>query len=447
MQKILLASSLALLAACGSVQKQNDTSTIDSSMQYVPGEVLVKFKSGSVSVQNISQAGVSLQALRTLSGGEVLYTVRAQQSADQVLQTVETLSKRSDIEYAQPNWIYRTAAVPNDPEYAKQWHYSALKLPAAWDLTTGVGSPVVAVIDTGKTNHPELTSRWVGGYDFVSDRTTAADGNGRDSNATDPGDACLSDGATTNSWHGTHVAGTVGASTNNGVGVAGVNWNAKILPVRVLGRCGGSTADIIDAIRWSAGLRVSGVPTNTNPAKVLNMSLGGSLPTGQTCSTADPATQGAINDVVARGTVVVVAAGNSNQDTRRFTPASCANTVTVAATGPTGKRAAYSNFGPDVDVAAPGGDVNVSGTRNLADGVLSTLPNNAGTTYGYAFYQGTSMATPHVAGIVSLMLARNSSLTPAQVLTKLKSTSVTISRTNCAEGCGSGLVDAAAAVK
>ncbi|MEE7566353.1 S8 family serine peptidase, partial [Xanthomonas sp. Kuri4-3] len=182
---------------------------------------------------------------------------------------------------------------------------------------------------------------------------------------------------------GTHVAGTIAAVTNNAVGVAGTAYNAKIVPVRVLGRCGGYTSDIADAIVWASGGSVSGVPANANPAEVINMSLGGS----GTCSTTY---QNAINGAVSRGTTVVVAAGNSATNVSSSVPANCANVIAVAATTSAGAKASFSNYGTGIDVSAPG------------QGILSTL--NSGTTTpgnaSYASYNGTSMAAPHVAGVV-----------------------------------------------
>jgi serine protease len=456
-QKLGFFGIAALMVACGGLlsEQTEPQISLENRPQFVEGEVIVRFKDGAVAPASLGLAGAALSVEREMSGGERLYsfssavTTQTAQGTG-VLEVVERLLARADVEFAQPNYLYYPMAVPNDPSYASQWHYPAINLPQAWDLTTGSGSPIVAVIDTGKTNHPDLVGRWVGGYDFISSKSTAKDGNGRDSDATDVGDGgfCFPYN-TPNSWHGTHVAGTIGANTNNGVGVAGVNWNARILPVRVLGKCGGSTADIIDAIRWSGGLSVSGVPANANPAKVINMSLGGSLSAGQTCATNDTATQNAINAVTAQGVSVVVAAGNSNKDTKTFTPASCNNTITVAALNRSNAKAYYSNYGPDVDIAAPGGDTqtDTNGNGIKDDGVLSTLLNSNGSSYTYTYYQGTSMATPHVAGLVSLMLARNPSLTPAQILSKLKSTSTPISSSQCSQGCGAGLINALTAVQ
>ncbi len=238
------------------------------------------------------------------------------------------------------------------------------------------------------------------------------------------------------SWHGTHVAGTVAAVWDNGRGGAGAAPRAKVQPVRALGKCGGYLSDIVDGLVWAAGGSVSGVPANRTPAKVVNMSLGGA---GACSSTY----QAGVNAAVARGSTVVVAAGNSNADVAAYQPASCTGVVTVAALDRGGNRAAYSNYGTRVDVAAPGGE---TGGRT-ADGVLSTL--NAGSTTpgaeSYAFYQGTSMATPHVAGLAALLLGEKA-LTPAQVESALKATARPVPGT-CTGGCGAGLVDAYAAVR
>jgi serine protease len=229
------------------------------------------------------------------------------------------------------------------------------------------------------------------------------------------------------------VSGTIAARTNNGSGVAGVAYNARVLPVRVLGRCGGYTSDIADGLAWASGAAVPGVPTNPNPARVANLSLGGSGPCGT-------AMQNAINTARTRGMVVVVAAGNERQNAANSSPANCTGVVVVAATTRAGGRASYSNFGAIVDVAAPGGS---TGNGN---GVLSTL-NTGTTTPGndtYAYYQGTSMATPHVAGVAALMLSVNPALTPAQVETTLRNTTRAFPAT-CSQ-CGTGIVNARAAV-
>jgi serine protease len=329
---------------------------------------------------------------------------------------------------------------PNDSSYASQWHYyestGGLNLPTAWDKATGSGV-VVAVIDTGFRPHADLAANLLTGYDMISDATVGNDGDGRDGDASDPGDWTSGQCGTaqSSSWHGTHVAGTIAAVTNNGSGVAGVAFGAKVVPVRALGTCGGYTSDIADGIVWASGGTVSGVPGNANPARVINMSLGG----GGAC---DFTTQSAIDGARSRGTVVVVAAGNSNTDASGFSPANCAGVVSVASVDRNGSKAYYSNFGSSVDVAAPGGDV----TTGSGNGVLSTL-NTGSTTPGsdtYAYYQGTSMASPHVAGVAALMLSANGGLSADDVEAQLKSTARGFPGT-CAS-CGTGIVDANAAV-
>ncbi len=390
------------------------------------------------------QFGVSMKTMHSTATGANVVSLGKRLSIAEVTALAKDLKDRdSNVEYAEPDRMMKKLFVPNDPRYTEQWQYyettGGLRLPAAWDVTTGSGINV-AVIDTGYRPHTDLSGQFIGGYDFITDTAISADGNGRDADASDPGDSTSAgqcgagEPSSTSSWHGTHVAGTIAAKTNNGVGVSGVAFNSKIVPVRVLGKCGGYTSDIADAIIWASGGSVSGVPANPNPARVINMSLGG----GGAC---DTTTQNAINSARSRGTVVVVAAGNENSDASGSNPANCAGVVTVAATNRSGGRAYYSNYGSVVDVAAPGGDVRTSG-----GGILSTL--NSGTSTpgadSYAFYQGTSMATPHVAGVAALMLSKNPSLTPDQVESTLKSTSRAFPA-SCS-GCGVGLVDAAKAV-
>ncbi|RMG65314.1 MAG: hypothetical protein D6709_03105 [Chloroflexi bacterium] len=401
-----------------------------------------------------AQAGMALTHVREMSGEAHVLRLPEPMPYEAVALIAKQLEQLAEVEYASPSERMFIALTPNDPLYSQQWHYSApapgnygANLPNAWNITTGSTSIVVAVVDTGILfGHPDLSGRTVSGYDFVSDVTKANDGDGRDANASDPGDWASADEcypgspALSSSWHGTHVAGTIGAGTNNATGVAGINWVSKILPVRVLGKCGGTSSDIIDGVRWAAGLSVPGVPANANPARVINLSLGG-------ISACSSAWQNAINQVVSNGAVVVVAAGNSNAPAGNFTPAGCANVITVAATQRNGSKAYYSNYGPAVEISAPGGETR----SNTSDGVLSTLNNGATApgAHSYKFYQGTSMAAPHVAGIASLMLSVKPALTPAQVLALLQSTATPFpSGSTCnTTNCGAGIVNAAAAVQ
>jgi serine protease len=401
-------------------------------------------------------AGVALAYGRELADNAHVLRLPTTMTLAQVSEIAHRVATLPEIEYAEPDVIMQPWITPNDTQYGNQWHYFppvagtyGANLPGAWDITTGSPSVVIAIIDTGILPHADLAGRTVPGYDFIVDTAIANDGNGRDADPSDPGDwvtaaesasgPLLGCQVRNSSWHGTHVAGTIGANSNNAFGVAGINWQSKIEVVRVLGKCGGYSSDIVDGIRWAAGLSVSGVPANANPAKVINMSLGGSGVCGSTY-------QNAINAAVAAGTVVVVAAGNSNANAANYQPASCAGVITVASTGRTGSRAYYSNFGATVEIAAPGGDTS-TGTAN---GVLSTL--NTGTTVpaaeSYAYYQGTSMATPHVVGLVSLLFSVNPTLTPAQVLSLLQGTVTPFpAGSSCTiTTCGPGIINAAAAV-
>jgi serine protease len=457
---LTLAMSLGLGSAAWAVQPPpaagNAATAAASEMPELTDRVIVKYRNAANASQvdpaTLAKAqmagnrsGVRLSHQRARGDGNHVLRMDKRLTVDQARTLAQAIqSGDSNVEYAEPDRIMRIQLVPNDPSYASQWHYyetaGGLTAPTAWDKSTGAGI-TVAVIDTGYRPHADLVANIVPGYDFIGDTFVSNDGNGRDADALDPGDAVAANecggthAAQSSSWHGTHVAGTIAAVTNNAVGVAGVAYGAKVMPVRVLGKCGGYTSDIADAITWASGGTVSGVTATATPARVLNLSLGGS-------GACDTTTQTAINGARSRGTVVVVAAGNSNANAANYSPASCAGVITVAAVGRTGGRAYYSNYGASVEVAAPGGDMSTGSTN----GVLSTL--NTGTSApgadSYAYYQGTSMATPHVAGVVALMLAKNSALTPDQVDTMLKSTARAFPAT-CSQ-CGAGIVNASAAV-
>jgi len=347
----------------------------------------------------------------------------------------------------------RVQSTPDDPYYAQyQWHFhnptGGIRAPAAWDASTGEGV-VVAVLDTGITAHSDLDGNVLEGYDFITDAFISRRATDeRVPGAQDLGD--WNDDATQcpvsdSSWHGTHVTGTVAEKTGNGVGMAGVAHGAKVLPVRVLGRCGGYESDIADAIVWASGGSVDGVPANANPAEVINLSLGGA----GVCD-AQSDMQLAINGAISRGTTVVVAAGNNNADAANFTPASCTGSITVGATRITGGRASYSNFGTRIDLSAPGGGGSVDGNPGgyvwQAWHDSPTSPVEGAETY--IGYTGTSMAAPHVAGVVALLQSvAQSPLTPAQVKALLVDTArdfpVSIPS---ATPLGAGILDAAAAV-
>ncbi|BBJ97645.1 S8 family peptidase [Xanthomonas campestris] len=403
-----------------------------------PSALTTSLRTAARAVPAKAGKALGLNSVRRLALGPELV------SADRALDRAEAetlmrqLAADPNVQSVEVDQILHATLTPNDTRLSEQWAFgttnAGLNIRPAWDKATGSGT-VVAVIDTGITSHADLNANILAGYDFISDATTARDGNGRDSNAADEGDWYAANEcgagvpAASSSWHGTHVAGTVAAVTNNTTGVAGTAYGAKVVPVRVLGKCGGSLSDIADAIVWASGGTVSGIPANANPAEVINMSLGG----GGSCSTT---MQNAINGAVSRGTTVVVAAGNDASNVSGSLPANCANVIAVAATTSAGAKASYSNFGTGIDVSAPG------------SAILSTL--NSGTTTpgsaSYASYNGTSMASPHVAGVVALVQSvAPTALTPAAVETLLKNTARALPGA-CSGGCGAGIVNADAAV-
>jgi len=451
----LVASCLGLATlACSPAATAGGASDDDVALQTAitshTDRLIVKYKAGTVAASRANsqamaraheaanRAGVQMSYLRTNAfGAHVMKLDRLLEVGEVQALASEVARADLDIEFAEPDHRVHAMYTPSDPGYSLQWHYQdpvgGINAPLAWDKTVG-GGMLVAVIDTGYRPHADLAANIIGGYDFISDTFNANDGNGRDSSPLDPGDwvsanACggTHPARTYSTWHGTHVAGTVAAVTNNGLGVVGVAYGAKVVPVRVLGRCGGYDSDIADAITWASGGSVSGVPTNPYPARVLNMSLGGPHSCNSTW-------QAAINGARSRGAVVVVAAGNDSTDASGHEPANCAGVIAVAATNSGGARASFSNYGAVVDLAAPG------------TSVYSTA-NSGSTTPGvdtYEYKAGTSMATPHVAGVAALMLSWNGTLTPDQVESKLKSSARAFPG-SCVQ-CGAGIVDANAAL-
>jgi serine protease len=387
-----------------------------------------------------ASAAMALSHVRSMSGNAHVVRLERRMGHADARRLARLLALDPRVQAVEPDLRVFAQQLPNDPMFAQQWHYyeaaGGINLPAAWDITSGSPSLVIAVLDSGVTAHADLAGRLLPGYDFIANTTNANDGNGRDANANDPGDYGCDN--SNSSWHGTHVAGTLGALSSNSSGVSGINWKSKLLPVRVTGRCGGYTSDLIDGLRWAAGMEIAGVPSNPNRARVANISLG---TVSDSCSAAF---QSAINDVTARGMVVVAAAGNGGTAVSSFSPANCSGLITVAAITRSGAKAAYSNTGSTVTIAAPGGGGGF--------GILSTV--NTGLTVpaadGYAYFQGTSMAAPHVAGTASLMLSANPTLTPAQVRQLMQSSARAFpvgTESDCSPGsCGAGIVDAGAAV-
>jgi serine protease len=387
-------------------------------------------------------APLSVVYQRKLAVGSDLVNVSRALSRAEANALMLQLAADPAVAYVEPNTVMRAvrdfrassptsplaaprAVTPNDPLYGRyQWNFfnaiGGANINNAWDLADGTGV-TVAVLDTGITEHPDLdTSLANAGYDFLSSAFySGRDADGRASGGWDLGDwtteepwlsQCVSasNPAANSSWHGTNVSGVIAERTDNGEGYAGIAHNAKLLPVRVLGHCGGPTSDIADAIVWAAGGHVDGVPDNTHPAQVINMSLGG----GGSCSASSAFGQ-AIAFANSKGVAVVAAAGNSNADASQFSPASCPGAIAVASNGVTGKRAFYSNYGATVVLSAPGGGVCVNddpatGQQADPDGFVWAALNDgekgpSAPAYGPG-YAGTSQATPHVAGTIALML-------------------------------------------
>lgn len=348
--------------------------------------------------------------------------------ADRVPSLRGTLESKAEIYRADIDFKQTQMGAPNDQYYRQQWHlwdeYGA-NVEKAWDKDVYGNDTVIAVVDSGITDHPDLNDKVLPGYDFIADPYVSQDGDERDADPADEGDWTYGNecGANVSAhdsvWHGTHVAGIAAAITDNHTGVAGVAPNASILPVRALGRCGGYVSDIADAIAWSSGENVRYAPRNEHPADVINLSLGG----GRRCNYVY---QRAIDVANRNGSTIAVAAGNENQDANNVQPASCNGVITVGATGPDGYRSAYSNYGSAVDIAAPGGNTYPqTGGYDQSAGILSTV--NSGTRNpGYArigYMDGTSMATPVVSGVIALMKSVNPNLRNDQIERILRDTS------------------------
>ncbi len=473
---LLLACACAPAFAAGRVDLTalNDA-TITASPRFI-----VKYRNGSVEQLKLTERQRSLDLAvsrtktkmgatsQTIAGHAFkAVTVRGTANGSHVIRANKRLTRAEaaalmneiaanpNVESVKVDAMMQATALPNDPALATHqiWHYGTgaggARVTSAWDSgATGAGV-VVAVLDTGATAHTDLAGNLLPGYDFITDKLVSGRGeDGRVAGGWDSGDwttagECGAGSLARNSsWHGTHVSGTIAETTNNGVGGAGVAPDAKIVPVRVLGHCGGYLSDINDAIVWAAGGHIDGVPDNTTPAEVINMSLGG-------VHACQVETQSAINQAVSLGATIVVAAGTSNTDVSSHSPANCANVVTIGASGSMGQRAGYSNYGIGVDLAAPGG----AGSEGVPNGYVWST-HNKGTTTPVANPDGdrivgmggTSMASPHVAGVVALMQSvAPQVLTPVQVEDLLVSTARPFPA-KPDRPIGSGIVDAEAAV-
>ncbi|KQW45699.1 MULTISPECIES: S8 family peptidase [unclassified Roseateles] len=415
--------------------------------------LIIKFKDGA---RSPVAAKAALQGFRAMSeargqrvafdresafGRRVIRLAQRVPARDLAMLARDIQASDASIESVEIDHVVQPSLTPNDTNFNSQWDmWSAtggIRADRAWDLSQGFGQRV-AVLDTGVRPHADLVANLLPGYDLIADTDRAGDGGGRDSDASDPGNGVaagecgwFSDAKASN-WHGTHVAGTIAAVGNNAAGISGVAPKAKIVPVRVLGKCGGAESDVADGIVWAVGGTVGSIPKNVNPAMILNLSLGGEYSCGSTY-------QDAINYARGKGALIVVAAGNDNQDVAEQAPANCNGVLAVAATNRPGARANYSNFGSKVDIAAPGGDAANGNVLSLSNS--GTMGPVADATAGL---RGTSMAAPHVAGVAALMLASNALMSAADTAYLMKSTARAFP--GSCSGCGSGIVDAEASV-
>lgn len=429
---VILIGILSLLALAQSARADGPFRIKEpplAGQEYVPGEVIVKFKDGLSS--SIRTLIFSRLRLALLANSRTASFMRARIPAgSSVEHMVEQLKLDPAVEYAEPNYIAYAYWAPNDEFYSKQWHlnnaqYGGINMEAAWDAEDGDPGVIVAVVDTGvayenftqssffsTTNYylaPDLAAtRFVAGYDFVNEDTHPNDDEG----------------------HGTHVAGTIAQSTNNGIGVAGIAFNCSIMPVKVLNGSGsGSYADVADGIRWAAD----------HGAKVINLSLGG--------SSASMTLQSALVYALGKGVTIACASGNNGSLTTIGYPAAYDQCLAVGATRYDETVSYYSNRGAALDLVAPGGDTRVD--QNLdgwPDGVVQQTFGNALNDWGYYLYQGTSMATPHVAGVAALVIARGLATTPAEVRAVLQSTAEDKGAPGWDSTYGHGIVNAAAAL-
>ncbi len=428
-------------------------------------------------------------------------------SASQMSAALASLRQDPEVAAVEPDYrMQHHAATPNDPGYSDQQYNSAqpvgqwylkantgevraaINARGAWPFSQGDSSVVIAILDTGVLfDHPDLMrsaagGRLLPGYDFVSADsdggfTRANDGDGWDGDPSDPGDwiddallashpsslsGCSTDKS---SWHGTRTSALIGSLSQNGMGIAGIDWRARLLPVRVLGRCGGYTSDIVAGLRWAGGLPIAGVPNNPNPANIINLSLGHTGP----CSFSEQAT---IDELFARGVVVVASAGNNQGAVE--SPGNCRGVIAVGGLRHVGTKVGFSSFGPEVAISAPGGNCINIGAQQPCLYSIDTATNAGTTTPAEHVYTtqlksnvGTSFAAPQVAGVAGLLLAVNPSLTPTQVRSAIQESAnpfpfepalpicpgvadgeTNVGQCNCAVGqCGAGMLNAQAAVQ
>lgn len=525
-------AALKGVTATGSAAPEQTVSRLIVKLRNPSASELARPMSASRMQALAATAGVGMKSVRVMAGDTTLVALDTPLPLSEARVVAARMARDSAVEYADPDIMFKKLVTPNDTRFFDwQWNLFAptsiytgalipdgsgtlaapaaggANLPLAWDATTGHSSVVLAVIDSGIVNHQDLNGagispfsatyvpngRFLPGYDFISSDVGASevpanfvanDSDGRDADPSDPGDwvtaaeegmypTTCADSQADSSWHGSHVAGIAAAISGNASGIAGIGWNIRILPVRALGKCGGSLSDIAEAIRWAAGLSVPGVPSNTTPARVISLSLGG----GTTCTAT---MQSAVDAAIAAGSVVVAATGNEGA-IGLSSPANCNGVIGVTAHTINGENADYANIGaaggvgPQPTISAPGGGSPTPG--GLPSGVTdnpnwrgyyiwstilfgNTTPSSGGGAGGastgpaYTGFTGTSAATPQVAAVAALIKSMIPGATPAQIRTFIVSNArphpaggLCVTGGGLAGQCGAGLLDANAAVR
>jgi serine protease len=451
----------------------SQTASFAAENDFVPGDVIIKYKNAGATAVSAGMVSAGMTSMKlTHKAGEpgrpMLFSLagvtsnmqserRLSLAPDsspplaldpdlqrklQTLTAISELRNRADVAYAEPNYIRRQQVSPSDDLYLRQWHYPLINLPKAWDTTTGDSDVIVAVVDTGVLfDHPDLSGKLTAsGFDFVSDPASALDGDGIDP---DPSDAGAQNPGTS-IFHGSHVAGTIAAQTDNGIGVAGAGWRTRIMPLRALGKNGiGANYDIVQAVSYAAGLENDSNTIPNQKADIINLSLSG--------TNYSFLEQDVYNRVRAQGVIVVAAAGNGYTSQFMY-PAAYDGVVAVGAVDINEQHVDYSNFGPYVDLVAPGGDLSVDlNGDGYNDGVLSTAASvdlTGQLSYVYSYLAGTSMAAAHTSGVFALMKAVNPALTPEDLNEILADGSITrdLGESGPDDFYGYGLIDAQKAV-
>ncbi len=419
-------------------------------IRHVPDELLVVYEDITDERRRAVESSHDMTLISASPSGIHRYRCKtwpcantAQKRYLTLLHEARALRELPGVRFAEPNgWRY-PYRVPDDPLYEgnQQWHFEAINLPEAWDITVGDENIILALADTGVLlDHPDLAGKLVAGYDFITDEFTANDGDGMDADPDDSGDSTFGN----SSFHGTHVTGTMAAVTDNGQGVAGVTWNCKVMPIRALGVAGGTVVDIVEGMLFSGGLPNASGTVPDQPARVLNLSLGGVASEPES-----PIERAAVQDLVAAGITVIAASGNQGSSLPA-PPAFYPETISVGAVDASLGRASYSNYGETLDLMGPGGRLSRDDNNDgISDGVFSTTGDDSGDTieFTFDFLEGTSMACPHITGIIGLMLSVNPELTPEEIRRILLGTAVDFGDPGRDDVFGYGLVDAQAAVE